>query len=123
MRTYWRFYWPLALTGVGMVLSMQFQNATLARYPEAITELAVLALAHGVFGFFNACLQFISQLANVYARSQHATRRTRRFVWLASISIMLPLLVIAITEPGQLMVRTIFGIDAEPIENNAEFVD
>ena len=69
MYTYWKFYWPLALTGVGMVLSLQFQNATLARYPEAVTELAVLALAYGVFGTFNAGMQFIAQLSNVYARS------------------------------------------------------
>ena len=36
---------------------MQFQNATLARYPGAVLELAVLALAYGVYGFFNAGLQ------------------------------------------------------------------
>ena len=56
MLTYWRFYWPLALIGVGMVLSIQFQNATLAKYPDAVTELAVLALSYGVFSFFNASL-------------------------------------------------------------------
>jgi len=112
LRTYWRFYWPLALTGIGMVLSVQFQNATLARYPEAVTELAIVALAHGVFGFFNACLQFISQLTNVYARSPRATRRTWHFVLLASAIIMAPLLLIATTELGQLLVQTAFGIDA-----------
>ena len=64
MLAYWRFYWPLALIGVGMVLSVQFQNATLAKYPDAVTELAVLALAYGVFSFFNASLQFIAQLSN-----------------------------------------------------------
>ena len=69
MLAYWRFYWPLALIGVGMVLSVQFQNAALAKYPNAVTELAVLALAYGVFSFFNASLQFIAQLSNVYAVS------------------------------------------------------
>ena len=112
MQTYWRFYWPLALTGVGMVLSVQFQNATLARYPEAVTELAVVALAHGVFGFFNACLQFISQLTNVYARSPAATRRTWHFVVLACFIIMAPLLLIATTESGHRLVQLVFGIDA-----------
>ncbi len=112
MRTYWRFYWPLALTGVGMVLSVQFQNATLARYPEAVKELAVVALAHGVFGFFNACLQFISQLSNVYARSPAATRRTWQFVVAASFTIMLPLLLIATTPLGRQLVQMVFGIDA-----------
>lgn len=111
MRTYWRFYWPLALTGVGMVLSVQFQNATLARYPEAVTELAVLALAYGVFGFFNASMQFISQLANVYARSPLANQRTWRFVVIASICIMLPLLAIASTALGTAFIRLAFSID------------
>ena len=49
MKQYWRFYWPLALTGIGLVLSVQFQNAILARYPEAVKELAVLAIAYGIY--------------------------------------------------------------------------
>ncbi len=111
MTRYWRFYWPLALTGMGMVLSMQFQNATLARYPEAVRELAILALAHGVFGFFNACLQFISQLTNVYARSPQATRRTWLFVVAVSLIIMLPLWLIATTTGGQWGIEVVFGVD------------
>ena len=94
-----------------MVLSVQFQNATLARYPEAVTELAVLALAYGVFGFFNAGMQFIAQLTNVYARSPQAHQRTWRFVVVASIVIMLPLLAIASTAPGTAFIRLAFSID------------
>ena len=111
MLAYWRFYWPLALIGVGMVLSVQFQNATLAKYPDAVTELAVLALAYGVFSFFNASLQFIAQLSNVYARSPHATRQSWRFVVLASALIMMPLAVIAGTHSGMALISTIFSID------------
>ena len=111
MLAYWRFYWPLALIGVGMVLSVQFQNATLAKYPDAVTELAVLALAYGVFSFFNASLQFIAQLSNVYARSPHATRQSWRFVVLASTLIMMPLAVIAGTHSGMALISTIFSID------------
>jgi len=115
--TYWRFYWPLALTSVGMVLSMQFQNATLARYPEAVRELAVLALAYSVFGFFNACLQFIAQLTNVYARSPQANRRTWRFVVMASVAIMLPLLSIATTSAGNHFIQSTFSIEAQLADN------
>ena len=111
MLAYWRFYWPLALIGVGMVLSVQFQNATLAKYPDVVTELAVLALAYGVFSFFNASLQFIAQLSNVYARSPHATRQSWRFVVLASTLIMMPLAVIAGTRSGMALISTIFSID------------
>lgn len=96
-----------------MVLSVQFQNATLARYPEAVIELAVLALAYGVFGFFNASLQFIAQLSNVFARSGPAHRRCFRFVLLASATIMLPQLLIATTGAGDGLIRTVFSIDAE----------
>jgi len=110
--TYWRFYWPLALIGVGMVLSVQFQNATLAKYPDAVTELAVLALSYGVFSFFNASLQFIAQLANVYARSPTATNRSWRFVVIASSLIMLPLALIAGTDAGLSLISQIFSIDA-----------
>ena len=112
MLNYWRFYWPLALIGVGMVLSIQFQNATLAKYPDAVTELAVLALSYGVFSFFNASLQFIAQLANVYARSPVATRRSWRFVVIASTLIMLPLAIIAGTDSGMSLISHIFSIDA-----------
>ena len=111
MLAYWRFYWPLALIGVGMVLSVQFQNATLAKYPDAVTELAVLALAYGVFSFFNASLQFIAQLSNVYARSPHAARQSWRFVVLASALIMMPLAVIAGTHSGMALISTIFSTD------------
>lgn len=112
MHTYWKFYWPLALTGVGMVLSLQFQNATLARYPEAVTELAVLALAYGVFGTFNAGMQFIAQLSNVYARSVVATQRSWLFVLIISFCIMLPLAFIASTEVGAQLIAHIFSIEA-----------
>ena len=94
-----------------MVLSVQFQNATLAKYPDAVTELAVLALAYGVFSFFNASLQFIAQLSNVYARSPHATRQSWRFVVLASALIMMPLAVIAGTHSGMAFISSIFSID------------
>ena len=80
LRQYWRFYWPLALTGVAMVLAMQFQNGVLARYPDAVAELAVFALASSTFGFFNAGLNFTAQLANVYARSARGKRMSHGFV-------------------------------------------
>ncbi len=122
MLAYWRFYWPLALIGVGMVLSVQFQNATLAKYPDAVTELAVLALAYGVFSFFNASLQFIAQLSNVYARSPHATRQSWRFVVLASTLIMVPLAVIAGTHAGMALISNVFSIDQRLTDRVGEYL-
>lgn len=122
MLAYWRFYWPLALIGVGMVLSLQFQNATLARYPDAVTELAVLALSYGVFSFFNASLQFIAQLSNVYARSPKAMAQSWRFVVMASTGIMLPLAAIAGTSGGQWLISSIFSIDAALTQRVSEYL-
>ena len=111
MLTYWRFYWPLVLTGMAVVLSNQFQNATLARYPNAVEELAVLALAYGVYGFFPAGLQFFSQLANVYARSAPALARATRFSLAGSIILSLPLLAIALLPAGRTFMQLAFDID------------
>ena len=111
MRAYWQFYWPLALTGLAMVLSIQFQNAALARFPDAARELAVFALAYGTFGFFRASLNFINQLSNVYARSRHGARRTLQFVLLASAVLTLPLLGLGWLPAGDALLRTVYGID------------
>ena len=122
MRTYWAFYWPLALTGVGMVLSLQFQNATLARYPEAVTELAILALSLGIFSFFNASQQFIAQLSNVYARSEQGSRRAWRFVVAASLVITAPLLLLAIVPQGAQLISIIFSIDTDLVTRVTEYL-
>ncbi|TNF87147.1 MAG: hypothetical protein EP301_07340 [Gammaproteobacteria bacterium] len=113
MLQYWRFYWPLALTGVAMVLSVQFQNAALARYPEAVTELAIYALGYGVFGFFRASLNFIAQLTTVFARSVEATRRCHRYVFGVSVLIMLPLIYLGHSDGGAWLLSRVFGTDVE----------
>jgi hypothetical protein len=113
VREYWQFYWPLALTGLAMVLSIQFQNAALARYPDAARELAVFALAYGTFGFFRASLNFINQLANVYARSITGARKTLRFVILASLVLTVPLTALAYTAAGESALRSVYHLDGD----------
>lgn len=113
MLQYWRFYWPLALTGVAMVLSVQFQNAALARYPEAVTELAIFALGYSTFGFFRASLNFIAQLTTVFARSENATRRCHRYVFMVSVIIMLPLIYLGHSDGGSRFLSAVFGIDSD----------
>lgn len=113
MLQYWRFYWPLALTGVAMVLSVQFQNAALARYPEAVTELAIYALGYSAFGFFRASLNFIAQLTTVFARSIEATRRCQKYVLSVSALIMLPLIYLGHSEGGAWLLSAAFGTTAD----------
>ena len=105
-----------------MVLSIQFQNATLARYPEAVTELAILALSLGVFSFFNASQQFIAQLSNVYARSPEGSRRAWRFVVVASLVITAPLLLLATVPQGAELLALIFSIKADVVDRVREYL-
>ena len=105
-----------------MVLSVQFQNATLARYPEAVTELAILALSLGVFSFFNASQQFIAQLSNVYARSKQGSRRAWRFVVAASIITTTPLFFLATAPAGASLIALIFSIEPAVVERVREYL-
>ncbi|HEX7035069.1 MAG TPA: hypothetical protein VF210_04815 [Pseudomonadales bacterium] len=113
MRSYWQFYWPLALTGLAMVLSIQFQNAALARYPEAARELAVFALAYGTFGFFRASLNFVSQLSNVYARSRTGARKTLRFVIMAALALTGPLAWLGFSASGEALLQSVYHLDTD----------
>lgn len=111
MLQYWRFYWPLALTGVAVVLSVQFQNAALARYPEAITELAVFALGYSTFGFFRASLNFIAQLSNLFARSDRGLSLCHRFVLWVSLLLVVPLVLLGASDGGARLLSAFYGID------------
>lgn len=122
MRKYWRFYWPLALTGVAMVLAVQVQNGALARYPNAVTELAVFALASSTFGFLNAGLNFAPQLSNVFARSPHGKRLTHQFIAVWSLILTIPLALIAATPSGAAGVALAYGIDAALTERVIEYL-
>ena len=122
MLQYWRFYWPLALTGVAMVLAVQFQNGALARYPGAVTELAIFALASSTFGLFNAGLNFTSQLANVFARSAAGRRASQRFVAACSLALTLPLGLIAATPAGRDALGWAYGIEPALAERVVEYL-
>ena len=111
MLQYWSFYWPLALNGAATVLAVQLQNGTLARYPDAATELASFALAMSTFGLFNAAQNFVPQLANVYARSRGGHRRSYAFVAAASALLATPLLLLVLTPAGAALLGGAYGID------------
>ena len=122
MATYWRFYWPLALTGVAMVLAVQFQNGALARYPDAVTELAVFALASSTFGFLSAGLGFAPQLSNVFARSPHGLALSRRFVSGWSLMLTVPLALIATMPGGAAGIGLAYGIDDALADRVVEYL-
>tara|TARA_E500000331_G_scaffold353622_1_gene404700 strand:- start:10671 stop:11966 length:1296 start_codon:yes stop_codon:yes gene_type:complete len=108
---YWRFFWPLALMGAVLVLSGQFQNGILARYPDAVRELAVFAIAGSTFGLFHAGISFVSQMANVYARSEAGTRQALRFVIVICVVLSSLIALLAFTTVGTWLMRFIYGIN------------
>ena len=111
LHEYWRFYWPLMLTGLAMVLAVQFQNATLARFPDAVKELAIFAIAHSTFMLFGATLNFTGQLSNLFARSVHGSRTTNRFLTAAAALAMLGVGTLAGTTPGQALLANLYELD------------
>ncbi len=111
LATYWSFFWPLMLTGAATVLAVQFQNGTLARYPDAVTELALFAIAHSTFMLFGAALNFIPQLANLFARNPQDTRQSQRFVGAVSTALAALLLLLALTNAGQSLLVSVYELD------------
>ncbi|MEE4380373.1 MAG: hypothetical protein V2J02_00110 [Pseudomonadales bacterium] len=108
-REYWSFYWPLALTGAVGVIATQVQNGVLARYEDAVTELAVFALAQSVFGLFNAALNFTPQLATQFARGPAARGRTLAFV--LTVATAFAAIVATVGVAGDALLEAAFGIE------------
>lgn len=114
---YWRFYWPLVLTGVVMLLAQQFQNSALARYPDAARELAVFAFASSVFHLFNAALIFTPQISNSFARSARGWQVCLRFTLWTCLILTLPLALMGFTGPGRWLVGLAFGIGGKVLDD------
>lgn len=110
-REYWLFFWPLSLNGIVLLVGQQFQNAILARYPEAERELAIYAVAGGLIFLFNSSLVFLPQLVNVYARSEHGRRRTFQFIVTISVLMSLPMAWFSLTGTGRHLLGRAYGLD------------
>jgi O-antigen/teichoic acid export membrane protein len=107
---YFAFWWPLALTGLSMLLARQLQNGALARFPDAVTELAVFALASSTFQLFNATVGFVPQMTNVLARDRRDARTVVMFLLAASVSTSAPQFFLAFTPPGAAILGAVYGI-------------
>ena len=112
-REYWRFYWPLSVTGLALLLARQFQNGVLAHYDLPARELAVCARAMSTFHLFNAILIFLPQMINVFARSPHARRLCIRFTLTACAVLTAGLALTAYTKTGAVLLTRIYGIEAD----------
>lgn len=121
-KQYWRFYWPLSLTWLAMVLGRQFQNGALARYPDAVEELATYALASSTFMLFGATLAFVPQMANVLARSPRAAKICFRFVLLICAFVTMPLAALALTDTGKQIIGEVFNIEGNILSSVVHYL-
>ena len=100
-RRYWNFYWPLALMGVVMMLSRQFQNRALASYPDAKREIVVFALAFSTFSLFRAAIIFVPQMTNVLVRSRRSYGLVLAFTCAVCGVLTAPVALLALTPPAE----------------------
>jgi len=112
-RRYWRFYWPLLLMALAMLVARQVQNRTLASYEEAAREIAAFALAFATFGFFNAALVFVPHMVNILARNPRSLRRCALFTLAIALLLTAPVAFLAFTATGAHVLRIAFGIEEE----------
>ena len=110
-RHYLRFFFPLALSSAIFVLGLQFRNAILARYPEAARELATFAYAFSTFVLLWSANNFVPQMANVYARSDHGYRLALRVVGGVNLCTAALLALIACTPVGDRLLTAAFTLD------------
>jgi progressive ankylosis protein len=114
---YWRFYWPLALTGLISLFAQQLQNAALARYPDATKELATFAIAAGVFHLFDAALVFVPQMVNVLARTVPSARVCLRFTLVTCGLMTLPVIVFAFPPIGKPVLGMLFHVQDDVLNS------
>ncbi|MFZ1294643.1 MAG: hypothetical protein WAR81_10575 [Pseudomonadales bacterium] len=110
-RRYWRFFWPLALSATFMLIGQQAFNGVLARHADPERELAVYAYAIGVFFFFDVGTAFMPNMVTVFARSQAARQRVRRFCFSIGAAFAVPVALLGLTATGNSMVGILFRIE------------
>ena len=121
-RSYLAFYWPLALMGLATMAGGQFQNGVLARYPNAVQELAIFAFATGTFHLFTAAMGFVPQMTNVLARTSVSRRKCLEFVVVVCVVMTVPPAFLAFSAPGKWMLGRIYGIDGRTLDSVVRYL-
>ena len=110
LQRYWRFYWPLSFMSVAMFSGRLVQNWVLLHYEAGERELAVFALALALFNPFRATLAFAPQLANVLVRGPKSFRASLTFLVSTSLVFSVPILLLAWTPLGPLIVPALYNV-------------
>ena len=109
-RQYWNFYWPLLLWSLSMVVARQLQNAALASFDPAGSEIAIFAYATSVYWLPQAMLAFVPQVANVLGRSPRSRRICLIFTGSICLLLTLPLIFAGFTPVGRQVLSWALGI-------------
>ncbi len=99
--------------GLAMLMAQQLQNATLARYQNAVAELAAFALATGILMIFKSSAFFLPQMITVYARTQEGLSKCMRFSLVISAALALPMIWLTFTSSGGEALSSMFGLGPE----------
>ena len=118
-RSYWAFYWPLALMGLATVLASQFKNGVLTRYPDAVRQLAILAFATGTLQLFTSATGFVPQMANILGRGAGPRGVCLRFTAVVCLVLTIPPVFLAYTTLG----RQALAADTARMRSLLESVD
>ncbi len=107
---YHRFYWPLALCSLIMIIESQVQNGVLARYPGGPAQLATFAMASSSFQLLAAFLVFVPQTVTVLGRSAQSRRACLVFVAGAGLLLSLPLGIAAFFPVGPRLLVAVLNV-------------
>ncbi len=121
-RSYWRFYWPLALMGVVALSGRLAQNYALMAYPEGSAKLAAYALAIALVAPFRAALVFVPQMSNVMVRGPRSMRCSFRHLLAACGFLTLPVALLGWTPLGRLVLPVIYNVTPRQIHHMVSYL-
>lgn len=97
--------------GLTMIAARQFQNGILARYPDAIQQIAIFAIASSIFNFFSSSFAFIPQTANVLVNGKADSRLVQKCILCIAVTEFLLLMCIIFTPWGNQLLAFLFNLD------------
>ena len=121
-RSYWVFYWPLALMGLATVIASQFQNGVLARYPDAVRQLAIFAFATGTLQLFAAATGFVPQMANILGKGAGPRRVCLRFTLVVCVALTIPPAFLAFAPPGRQVLATVYSMEGQMLDSVVRYL-
>lgn len=119
---YWRFFWPLALTGSIGLIGAPLKNYFLLEYPDGVRELAVFALAWSVFMPLQSAMWMVPQAISVLVVDRGSLKKSTAFFGGVALVMTGLLLVLGFTEGGTWTLRQVYDLDQEGLAKIQEYL-